>query len=231
MRSVGPAGSRALDVAVLGHRLRELRTDRGLSLPALAAAAGTGKGSLSEIEAGQRNPTLATLYSLAAPLAVPLATLLADEPGTEVSSDGLTATLLSTETTADGGTVEIHRVAFRPGRPRLPRPWTRSAQTCAGQGGPARGAPPRRHGGASSGDSMSFSGAGAHRYRPLGRGRVLGGARHHLIALTGTPGAQSARDGRSPNSPGAGRTAGTSPLRVGLTGRPHRFTWETSRLR
>lgn len=164
-----PAGSRALDLAALGHRLRELRHERGLSLSGLAAAAGIGKGSLSEIEAGQRNPTLATLYALATPLAVPLATLLADEPGTEVSADGLTATLLSTETTADGATVEIYRLAFRPG---------------ADRGSPAHGSGVREHllvtagrlevqhpdGTAvlAPGDSVSFSSAGAHRYRALG---------------------------------------------------------------
>ncbi|GAB2579604.1 helix-turn-helix domain-containing protein [Microlunatus antarcticus] len=165
---MSPAGSRAPDLAALGERLRELRGDRGLSLSALAAAAGIGKGSLSEIEAGQRNPTLATLYALAGPLDVPLATLLADEPGTEVSADGLTATLLSTETTADGSTVEIYRLAFQPDADRR---------------SPAHGPGVREHvlvtagrlevrhreGTAvlDPGDSVSFSSAGAHRYRPL----------------------------------------------------------------
>jgi transcriptional regulator with XRE-family HTH domain len=160
--------TRALDLAALGTRLRELRHEQGLSLSALAAAAGIGKGSLSEIEAGQRNPTLATLYALATPLAVPLATLLADEPGTEVSADGLTATLLSTEKTTDGAVVEIYRLAFRPAADRR---------------SPAHGAGVHEHvlitagrlevhhrdGTAvlDPGDSLSFSSAGAHRYRAL----------------------------------------------------------------
>lgn len=160
--------SRALDLLALGHRLRELRSDRGLSLSALAATAGIGKGSLSEIEAGQRNPTLATLYALAAPLAVPLATLLADEPGTEVSADGLTATLLSTETSADGGTVEIYRLAFRPGADR------RSPAHGPGVGEhvlvtAGRLEVSHRDGTAvlGAGGSLSFSSADAHRYRAL----------------------------------------------------------------
>jgi XRE family transcriptional regulator, regulator of sulfur utilization len=45
----------------VGARIRALRTERGLSLSALAAAAGIGKGSLSELETGHRNPTLDTL--------------------------------------------------------------------------------------------------------------------------------------------------------------------------
>ncbi len=74
--------------------MRELRLARGITLSALAAAAGIGKGSLSELESGTRNPTLATLYAIAGPLEVPLGTLLLDEVGTEVSSDGVTGRLL-----------------------------------------------------------------------------------------------------------------------------------------
>jgi transcriptional regulator with XRE-family HTH domain len=85
--------SRQLASAV-GRRVRELRRDRGISLSGLAAAAGIGKGSLSELEAGTRNPTLSTLYALAGPLKVPLGTLLLDEVGTVVSSDGVTGRLL-----------------------------------------------------------------------------------------------------------------------------------------
>ena len=50
---------------IVGERLRAARRERGLSVGALADAAGVGKGSLSEIENGTRNPTLGTLYSLA----------------------------------------------------------------------------------------------------------------------------------------------------------------------
>ena len=54
--------------AAAGARVRALRTSAGLSLSALAAEAGIGKGSLSELESGRRNPTLDTLYALARPL-------------------------------------------------------------------------------------------------------------------------------------------------------------------
>lgn len=80
--------------SAVGQRIRELRRDRGITLSGLAAAAGIGKGSLSELEAGTRNPTLSTLYALAGPLQVPLGTLLLDEVGTVVSSDGVTGRLL-----------------------------------------------------------------------------------------------------------------------------------------
>jgi quercetin dioxygenase-like cupin family protein len=105
-----------------GERLRAARRERGLSLGALAAAAHVGKGSLSEIENGVRNPTLGTLYALAGALGVPLATLLADRPGVRVASPGIEARLL--DVSRDGGhggghdggqTVEVYRLRIEAG--------------------------------------------------------------------------------------------------------------------
>ncbi len=93
----------------MGERLRAERRERGLSVGALAEAAGVGKGSLSEIENGARNPTLSTLYALAGTLGVPLATLIADRAGARVTSPGVEARLL--DVTHDGGqTVEVYRL-------------------------------------------------------------------------------------------------------------------------
>ncbi len=75
--------------SALGRRVRELRHSRGLSLSGLAAAAGVGKGSLSELEAGERNPTLATLYALAGPLEVPISALVGEQVGTSIVAGGL----------------------------------------------------------------------------------------------------------------------------------------------
>jgi XRE family transcriptional regulator, regulator of sulfur utilization len=58
--------------------VRALRSARGLSLGELAAASGTGKATLSRIEAGQANPTVETLFALADALGVPLGALTAD---------------------------------------------------------------------------------------------------------------------------------------------------------
>jgi transcriptional regulator with XRE-family HTH domain len=102
---------------LVGERLREARRARQLSLAALAAAAGVGKGSLSEIENGARNPTLATLYSLAGALGVPLATLLAQRIGTEVASGGVSAALLDV-TEDETQTVEVYRLRLDPGARR-----------------------------------------------------------------------------------------------------------------
>ena len=99
---------------LVGERLRAARHERGLSLAALAEAAGIGKGSLSEIENGARNPTLSTLYALADTLGVPLATLLAERAGARISSPGIEARLLDVSRD-DGAIVEVYRLRLDPG--------------------------------------------------------------------------------------------------------------------
>ena len=94
---------------LVGERVRTERQARGWSVGALAAAAHVGKGSLSELENGSRNPTMSTLYALAGALGVPLATLIADRPGVRVASPGVEARLL--DVSHDGGqTVEVYRL-------------------------------------------------------------------------------------------------------------------------
>jgi len=97
-------------LAAVAGQIRRLRAERGMSLSALAVTAGIGKGSLSEIERGARNPTLATLYALAGALGVPLATLLAERAGTEVSSEGIAVRLLDAHHLPDGAAVEVYHL-------------------------------------------------------------------------------------------------------------------------
>lgn len=100
---------------LVGERLRAARRERGLSLDSLAKAAAIGKGSLSEIENGLRNPTLSTLYALAGALSVPLAELLAGQAGTTVASPGIEARLLDASHSG-GCTVEVYRLHLSPGQ-------------------------------------------------------------------------------------------------------------------
>ena len=70
--------------AAVGARVRGLREARGVSLNSLARATGLGKGTLSELETGSRNPTLATLFAITTALEVPIsAALPAAQPGEE----------------------------------------------------------------------------------------------------------------------------------------------------
>ncbi|WP_344220609.1 XRE family transcriptional regulator [Kribbella sancticallisti] len=64
----------------VGSNLRHRRQERQMSLADLAAAAGIGKTTLHALELGEGNPTLSTLWALAAALEVPLGALLEDEP-------------------------------------------------------------------------------------------------------------------------------------------------------
>lgn len=102
--------------ASTGARIRALRASRGMSLSALAAAAGIGKATLSELEAGRRNPTLDTLYAVAGPLGVPLVALVADEVD-EVGDEALTSHRLHV-TVEDGRTTEVYLIRVRPGASR-----------------------------------------------------------------------------------------------------------------
>jgi transcriptional regulator with XRE-family HTH domain len=100
---------------LVGERLRTARHERGLSIGALAEAAGVGKGSLSEIENGIRNPTLSTLYSVAGALGVPLATLIAEQASARVASPGIEARLLDVTYRDGGQTVEVYSLRIQAG--------------------------------------------------------------------------------------------------------------------
>jgi transcriptional regulator with XRE-family HTH domain len=99
----------------VGQRLRELRQARGVSLSALARAAGIGKATLSGLEHGTRNPTLETLYAIAAALDVPLASLVtARLPAAVAPGAAVEGHLLQVyeEPTA---TFELYRLRIVPG--------------------------------------------------------------------------------------------------------------------
>ena len=63
-------------VKLLSERIRTRRRDRRLSLDRLAALAGVSKGALVQIEAGDANPSIATLCKLSAALGASVADLV-----------------------------------------------------------------------------------------------------------------------------------------------------------
>ncbi|MER5770795.1 helix-turn-helix domain-containing protein [Streptomyces sp. NPDC001985] len=65
-----PAVSKAL--AEVGPRLKRLRTERGVTLAALAEATGISKSTLSRLESGQRRPSLELLLPISGAHQVPL---------------------------------------------------------------------------------------------------------------------------------------------------------------
>jgi transcriptional regulator with XRE-family HTH domain len=60
----------------LGSRVKQLRTDKGWSLEALANASGVSRSMLSQIEREEANPTLAVTMRIAQAFAMPLGVLL-----------------------------------------------------------------------------------------------------------------------------------------------------------
>lgn len=72
-QDVGGVGS-AVEAAVagVGERLRRVRTQRRMTLTAVAATTGISKSTLSRLENGQRRPTLELLLALSVTYRVPL---------------------------------------------------------------------------------------------------------------------------------------------------------------
>ncbi len=62
----------------MSRNVRLLREQRGLSLAELARQAGLAKQTLSNLEQGTGNPTVDTLFSIAAALGVPVTRLVAE---------------------------------------------------------------------------------------------------------------------------------------------------------
>jgi transcriptional regulator with XRE-family HTH domain len=67
-------------VRSVAANIRELRRTAGLTLAELAAAAKLGKSTLAQLESGRGNPSVETLWAIAAALEVPFARLV-EEPG------------------------------------------------------------------------------------------------------------------------------------------------------
>jgi transcriptional regulator with XRE-family HTH domain len=113
----------ALGTAV-GARLRALRQARGVTLSALAREAGLGKGTLSELESGRRNPTLETLFAVTTALGLPLsAALPEDEAGPDASGAAVDAWLVERLDAA-----EVFRLRIRAGAIQVSAPHARGVE-------------------------------------------------------------------------------------------------------
>ena len=66
-------------VRAVAANVRALRMGAGLTLADLASAAGLGKSTLAQLESGRANPSVETLWAIAAALQVPFARLVEEE--------------------------------------------------------------------------------------------------------------------------------------------------------
>jgi transcriptional regulator with XRE-family HTH domain len=122
-----------LPASLAGARIRALRSAAGLSAQALARRSGVARGTLAQLEGGEANPTVDTLYALANALGAPLAELLAppaDEPGVQVVRAGSGPSVPGTATEAEllerfdrpGLFGELYAIRFVPGEARHSQP-------------------------------------------------------------------------------------------------------------
>jgi transcriptional regulator with XRE-family HTH domain len=77
-RTGGPADASDFVRAVAAN-IRSLRRDAGLTLAELAAASDLGKSTLAQLESGRANPSVETLWAIAAALKVPFSRLVEEQ--------------------------------------------------------------------------------------------------------------------------------------------------------
>ncbi|QDC00996.1 XRE family transcriptional regulator [Mesorhizobium sp. 8] len=173
----------------LGQRIRELRTEKKLTLAALSLKSQISVGMLSHIERGQTSPSLKTLERLRLALEVPLARLFErdspppEEAGRVVRAHhrrklqfdkiGLLKELLSPPGHSD---LEVLMLSIEPGGGSGPEPWSRNGEKAglvlAGRFDLTIGDQTYR---LEEGDSFQFDSRVPHRFRNLSKqeSRVL----------------------------------------------------------
>ncbi len=71
----------------IGTNLRNIRKSRGYSLDSTAEITGVSKAMLGQIERGESNPTVTTLWKIASGLKIPFSSLMYEEPSDIVLVD------------------------------------------------------------------------------------------------------------------------------------------------
>jgi transcriptional regulator with XRE-family HTH domain len=127
------------DARSLGQLVRSIRISRGMSIEALAKAAGVSAGGISQIERGAGNPAFTTLVKIAYGMQVPVGSFLqADQepPGLVVRkqhrkrlvpSEGLIYELLTPDLKRR---LEVLRVQIARGFDNTERPFVHEGEEC-----------------------------------------------------------------------------------------------------
>jgi transcriptional regulator with XRE-family HTH domain len=164
--------------------IRTHRVDQGLSLGALARAAGLSTTILSRIVNGAGNPSLETLWRLSRALGVPLGVLLADDRGPSVrriaarsgqrmqADSGMTGWLVHAKSEAHRA--EIYQCDLPAGTDQTSVPHLPGAEEvvlCLA--GRVRAGPLGEEQDLEPGDAVWFAADGPHRYVALEDARTL----------------------------------------------------------
>ncbi|WP_181272751.1 helix-turn-helix domain-containing protein [Brevibacterium oceani] len=130
--SAATSGSALSPSEQIAAALKRERLRAGLSLSEVARRAGIGKSTMSGLETGSGNPSLETMWALAAALDIPLARLLdppphevalqhvGDMPSLPSTTANYVATLLSPSPT--NARRDIYFIQAEPGEPRMSQP-------------------------------------------------------------------------------------------------------------
>ena len=96
------------------HRnITRFRSQRGLTLTGLAERSGIAKSTLSQLEAGEGNPTVDTLWAIANALGVSFSQLVDDDNGsTDLLSDGSIVRFIEKSTTDPE--IEVYSMVLKP---------------------------------------------------------------------------------------------------------------------
>lgn len=125
---------------MIGDRLRELRTARGMSLRVLAQQANVSPTLLSQIERGVTEPSLATLRRLAGVFGESVASLFSDPsaPAVWISRPGERTTLGAPHgqiryerLTPGNGQLEVLHATLAPGEVSSEELWSHPSLECA----------------------------------------------------------------------------------------------------
>lgn len=102
-------------VSAIGRNLLRFREQRGLTLAGLSERSGVAKSTLSQLENGEGNPTIETLWAVANALGVPFGQLVNEElsDGGELSDKGVIVRLI--EKSTDDPEIEVYLIELRPG--------------------------------------------------------------------------------------------------------------------
>lgn len=170
-------------VDLIASNLRAERARADLSLSAVARLAGVSKSTLSQLEAGQGNPSVETLWAVAVALGVPFSRLVAaprsplrvvragERPTVSAEESDYRAALLSP---GSHERRDLYVVTLEPGRPRLSEPHLRgSVEHVVVSAGSVRLGPVGEEVELGVGDYASFAGDVAHSYEATEPGTWL----------------------------------------------------------
>lgn len=101
--SVKPADMALHEPPPVGLNVQRLRKQRGLTLEGLAGLSGVSRSMLSQVERGEANPTLATVWSLSRALDIDVSELIGGRPNEARPRIELTAASYTPEIRSDDG--------------------------------------------------------------------------------------------------------------------------------